>query len=40
MTVRCVGACGQAPVALIDGELVVRVESAAMVEQLERWEAQ
>jgi len=39
MAVRCVGACGQAPVALIDGELVVRVESAAMVEQLERWQA-
>ena len=40
MTVRCVGACGQAPVALIDGELVIRVESEGMIDQLERWEAQ
>jgi len=40
MTVRCVGACGQAPVALIDGELVIRIEPEGMVDQLEVWEAQ
>jgi bidirectional [NiFe] hydrogenase diaphorase subunit len=37
MTARCVGACGRAPVILEDGELKGLVESAAMLEQLERW---
>jgi bidirectional [NiFe] hydrogenase diaphorase subunit len=39
MTARCVGACGRAPVVLIDGELVAHLDSAAMVEQFERWQA-
>jgi bidirectional [NiFe] hydrogenase diaphorase subunit len=37
MTARCVGACGRAPVILEDGELVGLVETATLVEQLERW---
>lgn len=39
MTARCVGACGRAPVVLIDGELVAHLDSIAMVEQFERWQA-
>ena len=34
---RCVGACGRAPVALSDGELMGQVTSEQVLEQLERW---
>lgn len=37
MTARCVGACGRAPVVLIDGELVAHLDPAGMVAQFERW---
>ena len=39
MTARCVGACGRAPVVLIDGELVAHLDAPMMVEQFERWQA-
>lgn len=39
MTVRCVGACGRAPVVLFDGELVAEVGASGLVNQLERWTA-
>ena len=38
-TARCVGACGRAPVALMDGELVGKVESPVILEQFGRWAA-
>jgi bidirectional [NiFe] hydrogenase diaphorase subunit len=34
---RCVGACGRAPVVLVDGELVGQMANEQMIEQLERW---
>jgi NADH:ubiquinone oxidoreductase subunit E len=37
MTARCVGACGRAPVVLVDGELCGQMENEQMIEQLERW---
>jgi bidirectional [NiFe] hydrogenase diaphorase subunit len=37
MTARCVGACGAAPVVLVDGEMVGQVSDAQVIEQLERW---
>jgi bidirectional [NiFe] hydrogenase diaphorase subunit len=37
MTARCVGACGRAPVALEDGELVGLIEPAQLMLQLEGW---
>ena len=37
MTARCVGACGRAPVALADGELMGLITGEQMLEQLERW---
>jgi bidirectional [NiFe] hydrogenase diaphorase subunit len=37
MTARCVGACGRAPVILVDGELHGQMPSEQMLEQLERW---
>jgi bidirectional [NiFe] hydrogenase diaphorase subunit len=37
MTARCVGACGRAPVVLMDGELAGQVSNEQMIEQLERW---
>jgi bidirectional [NiFe] hydrogenase diaphorase subunit len=37
MTARCVGACGRAPVALTDGELLGQINSEQMVAELERW---
>ncbi|AXC15115.1 NAD-reducing hydrogenase subunit HoxE [Acidisarcina polymorpha] len=37
MTARCVGACGRAPVMLVDEELVGLVEPVRMLEQLESW---
>ncbi len=37
MTARCVGACGRAPVVLLDGELCGQMENEPMIEQLERW---
>ncbi|HEY0307274.1 MAG TPA: bidirectional hydrogenase complex protein HoxE [Acidobacteriaceae bacterium] len=39
MTARCVGACGRAPVALEDGELVGLIEPAQLLEHLEGWAA-
>jgi bidirectional [NiFe] hydrogenase diaphorase subunit len=36
-TARCVGACGRAPVALMDGDLIGQIQAAAMVAQLEGW---
>lgn len=40
MTARCVGACGQAPVALADTELLSQITPEQMIEQLERWEVE
>jgi bidirectional [NiFe] hydrogenase diaphorase subunit len=37
MTARCVGACGRAPIALFDGELMGQMTGSTMMEQLERW---
>jgi bidirectional [NiFe] hydrogenase diaphorase subunit len=36
-TARCVGACGRAPVVLMDGELSGLANSAQVLEQFERW---
>ena len=40
MTARCVGACGRAPVILVDGELHGQMNNVEMIEQLERWQAE
>ena len=37
MTARCVGACGRAPVVLVDGELAGQLTSEQVIAQLERW---
>lgn len=37
MAARCVGACGRAPVILVDGELHGQMPGEEMIEQLERW---
>jgi bidirectional [NiFe] hydrogenase diaphorase subunit len=37
MTARCVGACGRAPVVLMDGEVHGLTTGEEMTEQLERW---
>ena len=37
MTARCVGACGRAPVVLVDGELHGQMTGEQMLDQLERW---
>jgi bidirectional [NiFe] hydrogenase diaphorase subunit len=37
MTARCVGACGRAPVVIMDGELMGDTTSERMLEQFERW---
>lgn len=37
MTARCVGACGRAPVVIMDGELMGDATSEKMLEQFERW---
>ena len=37
MTARCVGACGRAPVAIVDGELLGDTTPAKLQEQFERW---
>ena len=37
MTARCVGACGRAPVALADGQMLGQMTGEQMIEQLERW---
>jgi bidirectional [NiFe] hydrogenase diaphorase subunit len=34
---RCVGACGRAPVVVLDGELVGKAETAEVFAQFERW---
>ena len=39
MTARCVGACGRAPVALEDTELVGLLQPGQLVKKLEGWEA-
>lgn len=39
-TARCVGACGRAPVVLLDGELSGQIEAAELQKQLERWTMQ
>jgi bidirectional [NiFe] hydrogenase diaphorase subunit len=39
-TARCVGACGRAPVVLLDGELSGQIETAELTQQLERWTMQ
>ncbi|MFP5227170.1 MAG: bidirectional hydrogenase complex protein HoxE [Acidobacteriota bacterium] len=39
-TARCVGACGRAPVVLLDGELSGQMEAAELQTQLERWTTQ
>ncbi len=39
-TARCVGACGRAPVVLLDGELSGQIEAAELQKQLERWTLQ
>lgn len=38
MTARCVGACGCAPVVLLDGELAAQSTSEQVIARLERWE--
>jgi bidirectional [NiFe] hydrogenase diaphorase subunit len=38
-TARCVGACGRAPVALLDGDLMGQIEASQLVAQLEGWAA-
>jgi NADH:ubiquinone oxidoreductase subunit E len=35
-----VGACGRAPVVLLDGELSGQIEAAELTKQLERWTTQ
>ncbi|MGC9326517.1 MAG: bidirectional hydrogenase complex protein HoxE [Candidatus Hinthialibacter sp.] len=37
MTARCVGACGLAPVAVFDGEVVGNLEPELVVQQVRRW---
>jgi bidirectional [NiFe] hydrogenase diaphorase subunit len=37
MTARCVGACGRAPVALADSQMLGQLTREQMIEQLERW---
>ena len=37
---RCVGACGRAPVTLVDGEVAGGFTEKQMLEQLERWQAE
>ena len=37
LTVRCVGSCSLAPVAVFDGEVVPRVTATEMEERLARW---
>ncbi|HLJ78495.1 MAG TPA: NAD(P)H-dependent oxidoreductase subunit E, partial [Acidobacteriaceae bacterium] len=39
-TARCVGACGRAPVVLLDGELSGQIEATELKAQLERWTLQ
>ena len=38
-TARCVGACGRAPVALMDGDLTGQIQAGQVVAQLEGWAA-
>jgi bidirectional [NiFe] hydrogenase diaphorase subunit len=38
-TARCVGACGRAPVALLDGDLMGQIQASQLVTQLEGWAA-
>jgi bidirectional [NiFe] hydrogenase diaphorase subunit len=38
-TARCVGACGRAPVALMDGDLMGQIQAAQVVARLEGWAA-
>jgi bidirectional [NiFe] hydrogenase diaphorase subunit len=40
MTARCVGACGRAPVILLDGELHGQMSGDQMIGELKRWEAE
>jgi bidirectional [NiFe] hydrogenase diaphorase subunit len=40
MTARCVGACGRAPVVLLDGELHGQMTGEQMLSELERWQAE
>jgi len=40
MTARCVGACGRAPVILLDGELHGQMTGEQMIGELERWQAE
>ena len=40
MTARCVGACGRAPVVLLDGELHGQMSGGEMIAELERWKAE
>ncbi len=39
-TVRCVGDCGRAPVALFDGELSAQMNEAKLEQRLEEWRPQ
>ena len=36
LTARCLGSCGLAPAAVVDGEVAGRIESAALLERIER----
>jgi bidirectional [NiFe] hydrogenase diaphorase subunit len=37
LTARCLGSCGLAPAAVFDGEVVGKLTSEKMVEQMDRW---
>ena len=37
LTVRCVGSCSLAPVAVLDGEVVAKISPAELQERLGRW---
>jgi len=37
MTARCIGACGLAPAAVFDGEVVPRMDSAKIEDQFRKW---
>jgi bidirectional [NiFe] hydrogenase diaphorase subunit len=38
LTARCLGSCGLAPAAVLDGEVVGKLEAEAFMKQIERWQ--
>lgn len=37
LTARCIGSCGMAPIAVIDGEVVPKVTAEQLTERVEQW---